>query len=212
MKLKIGTILMIGTLMLSACGTTNDEYSGANGNGLNPTVEPNEKGGAPGKTKLEAMDDYGYTRIQSPLGKGRRPVGDTPQINRKQISDIITRIVMQSEDVKDAATLVTSEEVLIVYDTTAEDRNRKADMVKRSALSVVPRWYHVYVSDDPTLFEYIERYKNLDDNADNVENSLNVLIKEMKKSPQGKRISEGEDENGVQEGEMNYNMNKEKTE
>ncbi|WLD92695.1 YhcN/YlaJ family sporulation lipoprotein [Alkalihalobacillus sp. AL-G] len=208
MKKQLSAIFIISVMVLSACGTVNDDYNGANGNGMNPTIEANEKAGTPGQTQQETIDDFGYTRIQSPIGEGRRQVQNAPQINKKQLSDIISRLVMQMEDVRDSATLVTSEEVLIVYDAEMENRNKMADMVKRTAISVVPRWYHVYVSDDTTLFEYIERYKNLDANSENVEGSLDALIKEMKKSPQGKRISEGENENGELEGEMNENLNK----
>ncbi|WP_257349553.1 YhcN/YlaJ family sporulation lipoprotein [Pseudalkalibacillus decolorationis] len=209
MKELFMTVFLFSILGLTGCGMTNDEYEGANGNGVNPTKtnELENQAGTRGEGQAERMDDYGYTRIQSPLGNGSRIFGDSPKIDKKQLSTIISRLVMQMEEVNDAATLVTSEEVLIVYDTDAENRNQMADKVKRSAISVVPRYYHVYVSDDTTLFESIERYKNLDDNTENVESSLNALIKEMKKSPQGKRMSEGEDENGVHDGEMNDNKN-----
>lgn len=56
-------------------------------------------------------------------------------------------------------TLVTDEEVLVVYDTNAKDRTETADQVKRTAMSVVPRYYHVYVSDDyQTLAQDVENF------------------------------------------------------
>ncbi len=171
-------------LILQACGMDKGDYDGANGNGLNPTIDVKDRAGTPGKTPTEAMDDFGYTRIQSP-SDDRRNFGSAPQIDKKILSDTISRMIMQNRIIRDSATLVTSDKVLIVYDAKTDDRERAADIVKRSAMSVVPRWFHVYVSDDTTLFEDIERYKNMDETSANVKRSIDGLIKEMKKSPQG---------------------------
>ncbi|WP_261130442.1 YhcN/YlaJ family sporulation lipoprotein [Bacillus sp. Marseille-Q3570] len=184
MKKFIIAGLTFTMLFLPACGMDKGDYDGANGNGLNPTLDVKDRAGTPGKTQQEATDDFGYTRIQSP-SDDRRNFGGGPQINKKQLSNTISRMIMQNQVVRDSATLVTSDKVLIVYDAKTEDREKTADMVKRSAMSVVPRWFHVYVSDDTTLFEYIERYKNMDETSTNVKRSIDGLIKEMKKSPQG---------------------------
>ncbi|WP_349408381.1 YhcN/YlaJ family sporulation lipoprotein [Pseudalkalibacillus sp. SCS-8] len=201
MKKFIIAGLTSALFFLPACGMDKGDYDGANGNGVNPTVDARDRAGTPGKTPEDAINDYGYTRIQSP-SDDRRPMTISPQIDKKQLSNIISRMIMQFREVKDAATLVTSDKVLIVYDAKTEDRNKTADMVKKTALSVVPRWFHVYVSDDITLFEDLERYKNLDESTLHVKASIDALVKEMKKSPQGKRMSGYEGEAGEMDDEM----------
>ncbi len=188
-------------LILPACGMDKGDYDGANGNGLNATMDARDRAGTPGKTPADAMNDFGYTRIQSPSDE-RRPLAQAPQIDKKQLSDIISSLIMQSPQINDTATLVTSDKVLIVYEAKTDDRNKTADMVKKNALSVVPRWFKVYVSDDTTLFEYIERYKNLDETTLHVKNSIDSLVMEMKKSPQGEKMSGYEGEEGQDDTDM----------
>jgi hypothetical protein len=60
----------------------------------------------------------------------------------------------------------------------------------------------VYVSDDTTLFQDIERYKNLDETTEHVKNSIDGLVKEMKKSPQGERMSGYEGKDGETDTDM----------
>ncbi|MCF6138546.1 YhcN/YlaJ family sporulation lipoprotein [Pseudalkalibacillus berkeleyi] len=201
MKKFIIAGLTCSLLILPACGMDKGDYDGANGNGLNRTMDARDRAGTPGKTPEDAINDFGYTRIQSPSDE-RGPMSKIPQLDRKQLSNIISRMVMQFRDVKDSATLVTSDKVLIVYEAKTDDRNKTADMVKKTALSVVPRWFKVYVSDDTTLFEDIERYKNLDETTAHVKNSVDGLVKEMKKSPQGERMSGYEGEEGKMDTDM----------
>jgi hypothetical protein len=188
-------------LILPACGMDKGDYDGANGNGLNRTMDARDRAGTPGKTPEDAINDFGYTRIQSP-SEERRPYSSAPQLNRKQLANIITRMIMQNPQIKDTATLITSDKALIVYEAKTDDRNKTADMVKKNGLSVLPRWFKVYVSDDTTLFEDIERYKNLDETTLHVKNSVEALVKEMKKSPQGKRMSGYEGEEGESDMDM----------
>ncbi len=53
------------------------------------------------------------------------------------------------------------------------------------------------------MFQDIERFGRLDANSQNVDQVLQQTIKEMLKSPQGRKVSSGENENGVQREEMN---------
>lgn len=93
--------------------------------------------------------------------------------------------------------------MFVVYKTDSTNRFETADQVKKTAISVVPRYYHVYVSDNPRMFQDIERFGRLDANSRNIDQILQQTIKEMLKSPQGRKVSSGENENGVQREEMN---------
>ncbi|WP_181935494.1 YhcN/YlaJ family sporulation lipoprotein, partial [Escherichia coli] len=116
-------------------------------------------------------EDFGYTRVHNANG-GDDNAGDTPTIDREQLADIISRLSNQIPNVNDVSTLVTDEEVLVVYSADTKNRNATADQVKRTALSVVPRFYHVYVSDNPSLRQNIENYATQDTDSRGIEYSL----------------------------------------
>ncbi|GAE33265.1 YhcN/YlaJ family sporulation lipoprotein [Halalkalibacter akibai] len=95
-------------------------------------------------------------------------------------------MVLTNDVVSEAGTLVTDKYVLVAYDAQADNREFVADQVKRSALSIVPRYYEVYITDDPEHFDEIERFQNLTSEAPNMDGSLEQTIEEMTLlSPQG---------------------------
>ncbi|HWO77167.1 MAG TPA: YhcN/YlaJ family sporulation lipoprotein [Bacillus sp. (in: firmicutes)] len=155
-------------------------------------------------------EEFGYVRHQrNPIpGDNTVQYGDILSINREALADTISRIAVQIPNVEDAATLVTDEEVLIAYRSNSEDRNATADQVKKTALSFVPRYYHVYVADDPLMIREIENISPLDSDSDNVESIVDQTIQKMLKYPQGNRLGNGENENGEYEGDVNDNMDR----
>ncbi|WP_163098892.1 YhcN/YlaJ family sporulation lipoprotein [Peribacillus alkalitolerans] len=153
------------------------------------------------------QEDFGFIRLQKTSVDNKMTNTMTPGIDREQLADVITRLSLQLPNIDDVSTLVTDEEVLVVYDTHANNRVESADQVKKTAMSVVPRYYHVYVSDNPALSQYIENYSTLETDSPNVQSMIDKTIKEMKKSPQGRDVGNYEDENGAQQGEK-MNMTK----
>nr|WP_276531299.1 YhcN/YlaJ family sporulation lipoprotein [Fictibacillus nanhaiensis] len=145
--------------------------------------------------------DFGYMRHMS--GDKVKSGNAVPYLNRQKLADMISDMVLQLPDIKDVGTLVTDEEVLIGYKTTNKDRNAAADQVKMTAFSVVPRYYHVYVSDEKGMIDKIEQYQALNNDTEDIEGIIDRLIEEMKKSPQGKKWNYGENENGEMNGETN---------
>jgi len=141
-------------------------------------------------------EDFGYVRHQKSDTMRGQSKTHFASIDREKVADIIGEYCTDVPNVDDISTLVTDEEVLIVYKTDSTDRDLTADQVKRMAMSVIPRWYHVYVSDNHALRPNVENYANLGPNSENVENGIDQLIKEMLKSPQGQKMSTGENANG----------------
>ncbi|WP_042461220.1 YhcN/YlaJ family sporulation lipoprotein [Neobacillus dielmonensis] len=141
--------------------------------------------------------DYGFVRHQkSPVMNDNETDDHYAALDREQIANIISKFSTSMANVNDAATLVTDQEVLVVYDTDTKDRNFTADQVKRTALSVVPRYYHVYVSDNKTLMRDLENLAHLDSGSAQARNQVVPLIKKMLKSPQGNPVDTNEDANG----------------
>ncbi len=137
-------------------------------------------------TRMNQADnasDFGYHRYQREQVENQH---FTPSFDRNQLADGVTRIVLNNKAINEAATLVTDKYVLVTYDAQTDNREYVADQVKRSVLSIVPRYYHVYLSDNHDHFQDIERFQHLSPTAPHVEETLKQTITEMQQqSPQG---------------------------
>ncbi|EIJ80677.1 Sporulation lipoprotein YhcN/YlaJ-like protein [Bacillus methanolicus PB1] len=154
-------------------------------------------------------EDFGYVRHQrSGILEDRGSNDHYAAIDREQLADIIGKYCTDVPNVDDVSTLVTDEEVLIVYNTDSKDRFETADQVKKMAMSVVPRWYHVYVTDDERLRKNVENFATLDSDSRNVDSMIDGIVKRMLKSPQGREMNEGENANGESRGETNDNLDR----
>ncbi|OEH93968.1 YhcN/YlaJ family sporulation lipoprotein [Bacillus solimangrovi] len=208
MNKSLMTVGLLGTLFLSGCQAGNEVNEGAYGNNNTMNMSNYNEGY---NTQMGNADStatqYGFVRYQKKMASDNRiDNNDLPILNREQVASMISKMATQIPNVNDVATLVTDEEVLIAYQTDSQDRNETADQVKKTALSVVPRYYHVYVSDDVKKLDEIERYSGMNVYTDNVEYNIDDMIKQMLKSPQGKKMSTGENENGEMQGEVNEGL------
>ncbi len=220
MDKKLITTTMLSLALLAACSNNNNNGKNVaenpavykkSGNTVNKyeRVDMNNKGLE--KTSADKQNEFGYVRhVKSPVPGQNIKYQDIYTINREKVADTISKIAVTNPKVHDAATLVTDEEVLISYRTDAkskEDRNNVADQVKKTAFSVVPRWYHVYVTDNPTLKQYVENISYMKSSDANKERVIRQTIKMMlDSSPQGHKMSTGENENGETKDINNGNM------
>ncbi|MGM8211974.1 YhcN/YlaJ family sporulation lipoprotein [Virgibacillus sp. W0430] len=107
-------------------------------------------------------------------------------MNRNEVADIITRIILRNDDFAEVATLVTDEQVLIAYRKNEDNATKYTpDIAKQSARSIVPAYFEVYVSDQEQLMNDIHSLQNSTTQNKNYENTVNSIINEMKKSSQG---------------------------
>lgn len=206
---RLITATILGAALLSACGNNNDnkdvaENSGIykqNGNTINRQNEEDLYNPEKVNTPNERSSEFGYVRqVKSPVPNKAVNFKQDNTFDREKVADTISKIAITLPKVHDASSLVTDEEVLIAYRTDVKDkegRNDIADQVKKTALSVVPRWYHVYVTDDPSLRQDIENIAYMNGASGNHENAINGVIKRMlSRSPQGSKLNNGENENG----------------
>ncbi|HEY9577034.1 MAG TPA: YhcN/YlaJ family sporulation lipoprotein, partial [Pseudobacillus sp.] len=132
-------------------------------------------------------------------------------LDRERTADTIGRLSLDLPKVNEASVLVTDQEVLIAYNTDAKegkDRREVAEQVKRTALSVVPRWYHVYMTDDTDLRRDIENIAQVNGGMDAARDSIGRTVKLMKQSsPQGyKKSDRRNNENGGMNGNNGMNQ------
>jgi hypothetical protein len=192
---KLGMLLCLA-IVLSGCGGDDQKKMGQEYKFSRTNVKDENRIG-----NNKNYGDFGYMRHMS--GDKVKTGNAVPYLNRQKLADMISDMVLQLPDIKDVGTLVTDEEVLIGYKTTNKDRNAAADQVKMTAFSVVPRYYHVYVTDENGMINKIEQYQALNNDTEDIEGIIDRLIQEMKKAPQGKKWNYGENENGEMNGETN---------
>src|SRR5699024_11101764 len=108
---------------------------------------------------------------------------EIPQLNREQMADTITKILMQQKSYKEAATLVTDKHVLIAYDTGDESDNSEKlrKTATKTAETIVPGFYDVYVSDKPTHIDDIHSLHH-ETTSTNANNTIEKIITEKKKT------------------------------
>ncbi|GAB6430444.1 MULTISPECIES: YhcN/YlaJ family sporulation lipoprotein [Bacillus] len=104
-------------------------------------------------------------------------------INREKVAEMITSMAVKLPDVTNAATLVTDDEVFVVYRANTTDPKLVADQVYKAALSIVPRYYKAYVSTDQKLISQIQGLQSGALNDTEYTQSLDMLKREMSKNP-----------------------------
>nr|WP_087993328.1 YhcN/YlaJ family sporulation lipoprotein [Bacillus subtilis] len=150
-------------------------------------------------------EQFGYVRYQKEQFDGEQQ--QAPVMNRKETAHMISSLTVQLPHIQEAATLVTDQEALVVYKTDSKNRELTADQVKKTATSVIPRYYHVYISDNPNHMQSIENDSHIGSGSRNIRENMSRTIEEMKTSPQGSPVSENENANGETRQDMKINRN-----
>ncbi|MTH53872.1 sporulation protein [Bacillus mangrovi] len=207
-RLYVTGMVMLAVISSAGCRQAGEEGKSnlTDENGSTIQVDENTKmyqrTGNESK-KEERTEAYGFVRHSK---KDLMKNGEQTEyygIDRKELADTISGLTVQLPGISEAATLVTDEEVLVAYRRASGDRSQMADMVKRTAISVVPRYYHVYISDNPAYFDQLQSYSRMDSESRDADAIIGKLTNGMKKdSPQGKAVNKGENANGEETGEM----------
>ncbi|MBP2240436.1 hypothetical protein J2Z40_000991 [Cytobacillus eiseniae] len=180
-----------GLAALTACqnnsNTAHDQLYEESGQTINVNDQRadiyNRNNGSTNKS-----EDFGYVRHQrSPIAGENVSYNHYAAIDREKIADIIGKYCTEVPHVDDVSTLVTDREVIIIYATDTDNDKQTADQVKKMAQSVVPSWYHIYVSDNTALRKNVESFATLDADSRNAHFAIDKLINEIKQpSSQGK--------------------------
>ncbi len=168
--------------VIAGCGNT--ENATDEREQISDELDPTEELQSP--AEQEQNDRLGYVRYTKDQLNNDGEQNHTAKVDRTEMANMITRIILRNDGFDEVATLVTDEEVLIAYQKNDElEDDRAADIAKRSAMSATPRFYHVYVSDNESLMNDIHSLHNSSSQNKNYDNTINQIIKEMKKTPQG---------------------------
>ncbi|MCJ7840316.1 YhcN/YlaJ family sporulation lipoprotein [Lederbergia sp. NSJ-179] len=210
MKAKWPIIFL--TVTLAACGgnnvAENDDFYPKNGNSVNKNEQADIYNDI-------ADDQFGFVRqVKSPVPADPNDAKPIKWMDREQAAHNISQLLVVLPNVQDASVIVTDEEVLVAYNTDADDEKARfetADQVKKSVMGAVPRWYHVYVTDDPKLRQDVENIGSMTTQSPNKDRTVKIVVDRMlERSPQGRALNEGENANGEENGEENNHLDKTK--
>lgn len=179
--------LLLTAIILAGCGGTDnaadDERNQAEER--NQIVEELDPEQETTPSNPSGDDKLGYVRYTKEQIENETEEQHNVTIDRTNLANMITRIILRNDGFNEAATLVTDDKTLIAYDLDELDAARAADMAKKTAVSILPGYFDVYVSDNETLIHDIQSLHNSSVQDNDYDNTINQIIKEMKKSPQG---------------------------
>ncbi|WP_035511618.1 YhcN/YlaJ family sporulation lipoprotein [Halobacillus karajensis] len=177
------TISLFGILTLITTGCQETKEEEARNKMDDDTLNGNAMDGYNEKPK---DGQVGYVRFNKNQLDQESEEHREIKVNREEMADMISRMVLRYDQFDDVATVVTDNEVLVAYQKANDfDRNKAADMVRKTAYSLVPSFYHVYVSDNPASFGDVQSLSNSTVYDQGYNDQINSIIKKMKESPQG---------------------------
>jgi hypothetical protein len=109
----------------------------------------NKPGTRIGRDQLPIGYAYHYSTDPAVQYQG---FGSNFYVDKTLLAEAVSQIVVGLQNIDEATVIITDEECLIGYEGTPLDTEEAlAEQVEKSGLSVTPRWYKVYVSNDPAI-------------------------------------------------------------
>ena len=185
-------LVFVSTALVLTFGCATDNQAGEdplNGTNRDEQLEPFDSPTNPTVDNDDISSKLGYVRYSKEEMELEQDENRVVTFNREEMANTITRLILRNNEFEEVATLVTDDEILIAYDKPQEmDREEAATIVRKTALSIVPRFFHVYVSDQATSFQDIQSLQNSTSLNDDYQTTLEKIIEEMKDTPQGENI------------------------
>lgn len=172
---KLITVMLF--LIIAGCNTMDQDDTSINQ--LDPQFE--------NRSNNEESDDrLGFVRHSKDGYDNQFDNERIITMDRTKMADTITRVILQNDGFEEVATLITDKDVLIAYEQNEDIQAPiAADIAKKTATSVMPGYFDVYVSNNKSLMEEIHSLHNSTTKNKNYNNTIEEIISEMQKSPQG---------------------------
>ncbi|WP_164216575.1 YhcN/YlaJ family sporulation lipoprotein [Virgibacillus sp. YIM 98842] len=180
---KINIAIFIMLFIIAGCDRTNNTLDEREQrvNELNPEREEHQ---TPGDQEIN--DQLGYVHYTQEQFDRNQDDDRVVTMDRNEMASMITRIILRNEAFNQVATLVTGDEVLIAYEIDdGMDENNAAEIARKTAESVMPRYFDIVVSDNPSLIPDIQSLHISETTRPNYQNTIDKIVEEMKTSPQG---------------------------
>jgi len=175
MKQKITLLAVLFMILFSAACQQADN---ANYDALNPDHR-NEQSETYSEDRKAQVGYVRYTREDLDVKNS------SPEfvIDREEAADMITRIIMESGNFEETASLVTDREVIIAYEKNEDiTETEAAELAERTVRSLLPDFYKVYPSANPNHMDEIHSlHREQTDNPLNhetIERIINIITED----------------------------------
>jgi len=111
---------------------------------------------------------------------------DQVYVDRDALAKAIGNVTASCPGVQRSTVLVTDEEILVGLQTTGKDGKNAKQQAKQNALSIAPRYYKVYVSDNPKHVQEIIRTASRSSNVSTARTDGGMNVESLVKSMGGK--------------------------
>ncbi|WP_209125765.1 YhcN/YlaJ family sporulation lipoprotein [Alkalihalobacillus sp. BA299] len=185
MKKKMITACVLSSMLITTGCQTLMGNEGPNMQARHTQYNPSGGGAGILHTERNGVQNlehaqFGYVRHQKALEQREHREPDASYLDRDLLADAISKMAVYLPQVEECGTLVTDKYVLVAYETDGDgNREDVAHQVKVTAQSMVPRYYNVFVTDNPEMMEEIERFGNLSSLTPRINELLEQQIKEM---------------------------------
>ncbi|WNC13970.1 YhcN/YlaJ family sporulation lipoprotein [Brevibacillus brevis] len=171
--LGTGTTGTAGIRGLTGAGTTTGTHSIYQKNASN-------RGGA--GVMQTGMPRYGY--IQTDRQHAQTAGANNVYVDRDALARAVGNVTASCPGVQRSTVLVTDEEVFVGLNTQGSDAHTAKNQARMNAMSVSPRYYKVYVTDNPNDIQEIARVASRHSNLSHARTnetttSIDALIKRM---------------------------------
>lgn len=101
-------------------------------------------------------------------------------IDRAQMAEVITKVILQSGSFEEAASLVTDDDIVIAYKRKPEtDQETASDIATRTAKSLLPSFYNIYVTDNPLHMNDIHSLHLSETNTNREIQTIEKIIRDI---------------------------------
>lgn len=174
--------ILIAAFLFTLYGCANDQGLMREDERISNQHNPNTN--ITPQTGNDVNEQLGYVRYSKNEMDEELEANHSATIDRNTYADMITRIILRHDGFREVATLVTDREVLIAYEKDdGMERETAADIAKKTAESVMPGFFDIYVSDNKSLIGDIQSLHNSSTNRE-YDNLIEQLINKMKETPQ----------------------------
>ncbi|GIO25134.1 YhcN/YlaJ family sporulation lipoprotein [Oceanobacillus sp. J11TS1] len=179
MKKGIGIIFLAILMLLAGCTSSqnNSEPDPLDPKNRYPDTESNQR-------SQDRLGFVRYTQDEYAQDNQNQTQQRAIHVDRNEMADMITRILLQNPDFVEVATLVTDEEALIAFETTDNlSKEAAIENAEKTALSILPGHYTIHASNDKSLIQNIEslHYSVMENDNVDIEPLVQVIVDSMKK-------------------------------
>lgn len=157
------------------------------GNGYTTTTGIRNYSGNNGRTSIYSdrhmttasanQNQYGFSYLDGTQVRNDANVATRVYVDRNALAHAVGSVTASVPGVNSSTVLVTDEEVFVGLQTNGQNNTQIKSQARLSALSVAPRYYKVYLTDNPQMVSEMSRVASQSTNTANQDQNVENLVR-----------------------------------